>query len=616
LLAELLVRFERVLREERLADTIEQTAKFYEVYVENLHRFLRAQTKPNPNPLERKMAIIEVDQNYLDRLRQVTEMRRDLMAEFARMLGDDPRLLSKYMDVLKRRQVSLRDRLTELRDRQNAIATELSGWLHVDEARRDDVWMLAAEVRLQDLTPLAQEASQLEERVTSQFPLSLDREKESSSAVIDDAKQLAVRARTAAAKARRLVRDSLNTNVALIGDMDEMAFWLSELDAAIERLAFDNRNQEITDYADKRLAEGRVLFERVVNWTEIAAHLQEKQFSGLAKVDQQRLAFQTELLRIDMDNIDQQLTTQFRGQVPKAVTELSSELKQLMETITFNQAAAAFELQSRRLAEAESQQALAVDRFEQAEELFDRIRRTVVDELDQIDPPNPNIADLEDPTLDQLLQQLEREPDLNILLGLPNRPQNLRIISDFLVSTDGNVSVPTALAQAAERARKRAKEESEEAGRLRRQIDQDDDKTEEEWRQVADADEAREKLQKKIDELKQRADDSKNNPDEAAKLRHMAEQLEEMRQQLARHAIDKHQWEEMIRSDQMQSILRAAARGEALPDTQWNRLMSSLGDGLWQGRRREPPENYRRAIEQYQERLRKLINLEMSDVAP
>jgi chromosome segregation ATPase len=240
----------------------------------------------------------------------------------------------------------------------------------------------------------------------------------------------------------------------------------------------------------------------------------------------------------------------------------------------------------------------------------------VVDELDQIDPPNPNIADLEDPTLDQLLQQLEREPDLNILLGLPNRPQNLRIISDFLVSTDGNVSVPTALAQAAERARKRAKEESEEAGRLRRQIDQDDDKTEEEWRQVADADEAREKLQKKIDELKQRADDSKNNPDEAAKLRHMAEQLEEMRQQLARHAIDKHQWEEMIRSDQMQSILRAAARGEALPDTQWNRLMSSLGDGLWQGRRREPPENYRRAIEQYQERLRKLINLEMSDVAP
>ena len=31
-----------------------------------------------------------------------------------------------------------------------------------------------------------------------------------------------------------------------------------------------------------------------------------------------------------------------------------------------------------------------------------------------------------DPTLDQLLERLEREPDLNALLGIPNRPRNLR----------------------------------------------------------------------------------------------------------------------------------------------------------------------------------------------
>jgi hypothetical protein len=33
-------------------------------------------------------------------------------------------------------------------------------------------------------------------------------------------------------------------------------------------------------------------------------------------------------------------------------------------------------------------------------------------------------------------------------------------------------------------------------------------------------------------------------------------------------------------------------------------------------RRRTPPEEYRRAIEQYHERLRKLMNLEQKDVAP
>ena len=195
LLAELLVRYERLLREEKLAKAIDETAKMYEVYVENLHRFLRAQSKPNPNPLERKMAIVEVDQEYLDRLRQVTEMRRDLMAEFARMLADDPRLLSKYMDLIKRRQTSLRDRLTELHKRQEVLATELSGWLRVDPMQREDVWLLAAEVRLQDVAPLAQEASQLAERAASQFPLGIDPGQRSAAAVIEGARQVAVRAR-------------------------------------------------------------------------------------------------------------------------------------------------------------------------------------------------------------------------------------------------------------------------------------------------------------------------------------------------------------------------------------------------------------------------------------
>jgi hypothetical protein len=616
LLAELLVRYERALREERLADAIEETAKIYEVYVANLHRFLRAQSKPNPNPLQRKMAIVEVDQAYLDRLREVTEMRRDLMAEFARMVGDDPRLLSKYMDLIKRRQTSLRDRLTELHERQEAIATELGGWRRVDEAQREDVWMLAAEVRLQDVAPLAQEISRLEEHITSQFPLSLDPMERTSSAVTQGVKQLAVHARNASVKARRLLRDPFDETVDLAFEIDRMAFLLSELDAALEKLAFEHAAEETTDYVNKRLAESRTLFERIAAWAEIAAHLQARRFSGLAKVDQRQLAFRTELLRIEMDGIGEQLAGEFRGEVPPAVTALADELKRLMEAITFNQAAAAFELHAERLAEAEAQQALALQRFEQAEELFDRIRRQVVEELDKIDPRNPNIADLEDPTLDELLERLEREPDLNALLGLPNRPQNLRVMSDLFASNEGDAPVPSALAQAAEQARRRGEQEQKEARRMRRESGEDDDRTEEEWRQVADAEQAREKLQQKIDELKQRAADPRTDPEDAEKLRQMARQLEQMRRQLADREIDRRQWEELTRSDQMKAVLRAAARGEPLPDSQWNRLMSSLDEGLWQVRRRTPPEEYRRAIEQYHERLRKLMNLEQKDVAP
>jgi hypothetical protein len=329
-------------------------------------------------------------------------------------------------------------------------------------------------------------------------------------------------------------------------------------------------------------------------------------------VDQHQLALQTELLRIDIQGIDQQLAAQFREGVPESVTAMATELKLLMESVAFNQQAATFELTAEQLQAAEAQQGLALAGFQRAEELFDRIRRQVVEEADKINPDNPNIADLEDPTLDQLLERLEREPDLNALLGIPNRPRNLRVMADFFASADGDSPVPSVLEQAAEQARQRAKQEQQEARRMR--LDREEaDKSEEEWRQIASAEEAQAKLEAKILELKRQADDAATEPDQAVRLRQLAEQLEQMRTQLGGKPVDDRQWQEMVRSDQMKAILKAAAKGEPVPDTQWNRLMSSLGDGLWQVRRRNPPEQYRQAIEQYQERIRKLLSTEAAD---
>jgi hypothetical protein len=295
------------------------------------------------------------------------------------------------------------------------------------------------------------------------------------------------------------------------------------------------------------------------------------------------------------------------------VTALANELKQLMESITFNQQAATFELATEQLPAAETQQGLALDGLRRAEELFDRIRRQVVEEGDKVDPDNPNIADLVDPTLDQLLARLEREPDLNALLGIPNRPRNLRVVSDFFASADGDVPVPSVLEEAADQARQRAKQEQDKARRMRPEHEPDADKSEEEWRQIASAEEAQEKLEAKIQELKRQAEDAATDPDQAARLRQLAEQLEQMRKQLGGNRVDDQQWRELVRSDQMKAILKAAAKGDPLPDTQWNRLMSSLDDGLWQIRRRNPPEEYRQAIEQYQERIRKLLGTGATD---
>jgi len=50
--------------------------------------------------------------------------------------------------------------------------------------------------------------------------------------------------------------------------------------------------------------------------------------------------------------------------------------------------------------------------FEKAEQTFDEILQAIADELDKLPPEDPIAALLRDPTLDEILAQLEREQDL------------------------------------------------------------------------------------------------------------------------------------------------------------------------------------------------------------
>ena len=65
--------------------------------------------------------------------------------------------------------------------------------------------------------------------------------------------------------------------------------------------------------------------------------------------------------------------------------------------------------------------------------------------------------------------------------------------------------------------------------------------------------------------------------------------------------------------ERKKEVLKAVARGERIPDEQWNKLLSKLDDGLWQVGGRSLPEEYRKAIEQYQEQIRKLTNSGQED---
>lgn len=619
LLAGLLKRIEKIEREEKLAEELKKAEKIYTVYIKNVQRLMREARQNGGNPLKREMAIVEVDQAYLDRLREVLEMRGEMMAEFGRILADDPRLLVKYMDIIRRRRSSLRADLKELAEQQADLAEELAGWRSAGNDRRDDVWLLAAELRLYEAAPIATAASQLEERTIAQMPLTLDTTYGTPKRIADHAKQIAVQARAVASKARRRIRRPFDDDSDLVTDLGQLAFHIAEYAAALDELEFQTDDDDTGEFVLNRQAENRARAERVIAWAETAEGIQGRKYHALARVDQEKIAQRTEVLQRQMLNIQDQLDDQFVEDVPEAILAVVSELQQLMEDITFNQTAATYSLDETQLEAAEAQQSMAVEGFARAEELFDQMRRMVIEELDKIDPDDPDIMALNDPTLDEFLQRLEREPNLNALLGIPNRPRNLKVMSEWMQwnqkngGGDDGEGAKGQMQASVKQAMKRAAAEKQKAQREQKMAKEDRDPTEEEWKEVASAQEAQEKLDEKIKELNEKAEAPDTDEAEAEDLRKMAKQLERLRDELAGGDISEKEWKEMARSDQMKAVMRAMASGAPFPDTQWNTLLSSLDKGLWQVKRRIPPEDHRTAIEQYQEQIRRLMNLGADD---
>jgi hypothetical protein len=392
---------------------------------------------------------------------------------------------------------------------------------------------------------------------------------------------------------------------------EQLVAEFSRLEAALDLLNFENEGEEeVTTYVAARLLENRTVADQAVAWAAVAGDLEAKHYAGLAEVDQQKLSIATELLRVEMLGIQQDLDAQFQQQTesgaPAEIVDLVHELHHTMEAVVLNQAAATFAMTQNKLHQAELQQAKAVEGFQRAEELFDRIRRTVVEALDELDVQDPNIADLVDPTLDEFLSQLEREPNIEAQLGIPNRPRNLRVVADSLLWQEAGENMlgssgDAAMQRALEAMKKKPRASGSEKDPPKREL------SDQEREQMEKEKEVQDMLAKSLAAIEEKMKDPKLAPRERRKLEQMAEGMRRMQDQLQQGPDDR-SWDELAESDQAKETLRALARGEAIPDQQWNKLLSTLEDGLWQVRGKTPPADYRRAIEQYQDRIRRLMD--------
>lgn len=618
LLAALLKRYDRVEQETKLKEEMDEAITMYEVY-EKKRRILMREARQNLNPLDRKIGIIEVDLAYLDRLAEVLRLRREMMEEFAQMLGDDPRLLSRYMELTKRRQSSLRDQLTEISQRQFDTTEETLNWLQIDDSQREDLWSVIIDLRLATADDLAKDASELSERVEKQLPLNVELAAGTPVEVIARAKQIATAARTI-----RMDADDVAAEYGKAKDPNQLyvnahslVIQCERLFALLDRLQFENSgNEGLDQYVESRLQESRAVADQANLWANLSSSIAASSYPSLVESEQHRLAIATQLLRVNMLDMENDLVAQFRRlldtDLPGEIKDMIRTLHRLMESITFNQLAASFRLGQDRLEDVEKQQQLASDRLAEAESLFDKIRRSVVERLDENNPGNPNIADLQDPTLDAFLAQLEREPNIATQLGIPNRSTNLRIRADSMLWQQ---SAQSALAMSAEatgqRARQAMKMKHDESdptpkqGRPEKPESQELSEAEKQKREEAKR--AQDQMAKTLSEIEQQRENRELPAEQRERLEQMAKELRKLLEAPDGDESAEQAWQRIVQADQAAELMRSVAAGKSIPDEQWNRLMSTLDDGLWQTRGNRPPEAYRKAIEQYQDQIRELM---------
>lgn len=466
-LAELSTQFERIRREHALADAVEEVKTMYQVFVEDSFALLE-QDPGRINNFQRRMAQFELDEEYLKRLEEVLKMRQKLIAEFARILAEDPRLLKRFIDSINNQSETLRDQLTLLTLRQQDLDAQVQGWNSLDDDLRSRALAGIARKTLQDSIDLSRSAAELQEQFETWSPLDLG---VSNGAVQSARRQLALVASSArqiedkAASWRSPQAQSKEPEGADSGEADESASdqqedeltslglssvtgrgrelyeHLLSLDAQLITLSAENNHPDLGPFLVRRLADTRRLIAKVSAWVHQVELLDEGAYNVAASVEQHQLAQETNELTANLADLERQLVGVLQRQdntLPEDIANLSRQLFVILdERVAASQLGAVFALKRNTMTAAAARTHDAAEGMVEAEQLFDELIKRAIDEADKLPVQDP-IADLlDDPTLDELLALLENEQDLAAALGIPNRPTNLNIIGDFLRSGVG-----------------------------------------------------------------------------------------------------------------------------------------------------------------------------------
>ena len=165
-------QFDRIRREHSLADKLIRVKTMYRVFLEDSFAMLNSK-KPPINNYERSMVQFDLTDEDLKRIQEILEMKRDLKAELARILSEDPRLLKRFTDRVARRTETLRDQLTLLAQRQKRIDRELRAWMGVTPEDEASLQAAITRIKLAEAGCIASAAAEMHEHFVVWLPLDM-----------------------------------------------------------------------------------------------------------------------------------------------------------------------------------------------------------------------------------------------------------------------------------------------------------------------------------------------------------------------------------------------------------------------------------------------------------
>jgi hypothetical protein len=474
MLARLTRRYETVKRNEKLAQEMQHLRKMYRQLDQDILAFLGT-SKPTLNAYQRKIAELEVDEEYLkkfeEKFRELQERYREILAELSRILAEDPRLLARFMSMMQQQGDSLRDQLTVLARQQKELQQEVMSWKMATDGNRDEVGADIRARRFREAIEISEAASQMHDNMVVWTPRDLDPttgEIAKLHALSLDLAMTATKFASAAAprfessnEADQQQNDAQPNKPTSTEDPNPASPEPSETDppsvatsepaeqptalskslsldkaeALLEKLkSFDSAvaatsesedaDEQLLAHLANRVRESRDISLSVAGWQQKVQSLQDDKYHVAAEVDQHAVTDETVALSRKLENLEAML-----DEMPFEIVELARDLTQTLKyDLIVDQMSAELALRENRLSVAVEQQQRANESFETAEAQFDELMAKVIAELDAEAMENPDIADLDDiegQTLEELLALLESEQQIGDFLGIPFRPTNL-----------------------------------------------------------------------------------------------------------------------------------------------------------------------------------------------